>query len=71
MKRATTLKAAIRGHENAESLRPVHRVNSPAAKGGKAGRGKTEGKGKKSTSSSKAGLQFPVGRMRRHELCRF
>ena len=33
-------------------------------KGGKGGRGKTEGK-KSSTKSSKAGLQFPVGRIGR------
>ena len=35
-----------------------------AGKGGKGGRGKTEGK-KSQTKSSKAGLQFPVGRMGR------
>jgi histone H2A len=35
-----------------------------AGKGGKAGRGKTEGK-KSQTQSSKAGLQFPVGRISR------
>ena len=35
-----------------------------AGKGGKVGRGKTEGK-KSQTKSSKAGLQFPVGRMGR------
>jgi histone H2A len=37
---------------------------APAAKGGKSGRGKTEGK-KSQTKSSKAGLQFPVGRISR------
>ena len=35
-----------------------------AGKGGKGGRGKAEGK-KSQTKSSKAGLQFPVGRMGR------
>ncbi len=35
-----------------------------AAKGGKGGRGKTDGK-KSQTKSSKAGLQFPVGRIGR------
>ena len=35
-----------------------------AGKGGKGGRGKTEGK-KAQTQSSKAGLQFPVGRISR------
>ncbi len=35
-----------------------------AGKGGKAGRGKAEGK-KSQTQSSKAGLQFPVGRISR------
>lgn len=64
MKRATTLKTAIRGQENADTLRPVHRVQSPAASGAKAGRGKGD-KAKKSTASSKAGLQFPVGRIKR------
>jgi histone H2A len=36
-----------------------------AGKGGKGGRGKTEGK-KASSQSSKAGLQFPVGRLSRY-----
>ena len=39
-------------------------VEAAPAKGGKSGRGKTEGK-KSQTKSSKAGLQFPVGRMSR------
>jgi len=44
----------------------VHRIpgSSPAPTGAKSGRGKGE-KGKKSSMSAKAGLQFPVGRMRR------
>ena len=37
-----------------------------AAKGGKSGRGKVEGKGKSSSRSSKAGLTFPVGRIGRY-----
>lgn len=37
---------------------------TPAGKGGKGGRGKTDGK-KSQTRSSKAGLQFPVGRIGR------
>ena len=36
-----------------------------AGKGGKGGRGKTAGGKKSQTKSSKAGLQFPVGRMGR------
>ena len=44
----------------AEGAAPV------AAKGGKSGRGKVEGKGKSSTKSSKAGLTFPVGRIGRY-----
>jgi len=36
-----------------------------AGKGGKGGRGKTEGK-KSQSQSSKAGLQFPVGRISRY-----
>ena len=36
-----------------------------SGKGGKGGRGKTEGK-KSQTKSSKAGLQFPVGRIGRY-----
>ena len=39
-------------------------VKAGAGKGGKGGRGKAEGK-KSQTKSSKAGLQFPVGRMGR------
>ena len=39
-------------------------VPAVPAKGGKSGRGKTEGK-KSQTKSSKAGLQFPVGRISR------
>jgi len=36
------------------------------AKGGKGGRGKTSGAKKSQTRSSKAGLQFPVGRVGRY-----
>ena len=39
-------------------------ANAGAGKGGKGGRGKADGK-KSQTKSSKAGLQFPVGRMGR------
>jgi histone H2A len=74
MKRATTLKTAIRGQENAESLRPIHRVSAPGSSpaptpsGGKAkaGRGKGDAKDKKVSTSTKAGLQFPVGRIKRY-----
>ena len=47
--------------EKAAAPAPV--VEAPA-KGGKSGRGKTEGK-KSQSKSSKAGLQFPVGRISR------
>ena len=40
-------------------------VKAGAGKGGKGGRGKTAGVKKSQTKSSKAGLQFPVGRMGR------
>ena len=60
MQRATTLKTAIRSQDGSTALRPVSRMS---VGGGKAGRGK----GKKSQSkSSKAGLQFPVGRISRY-----
>ena len=39
-------------------------ATATGGKGGKAGRGKTSGK-KSQTKSSKAGLQFPVGRVHR------
>ena len=39
---------------------------SMGAKGGKGGRGKTAGGKKSSSRSSKAGLQFPVGRVGRY-----
>ena len=39
-------------------------ATATGGKGGKAGRGKTSGK-KSQTKSSKAGLQFPVGRVNR------
>jgi histone H2A len=40
-------------------------ASTGAGKGGKGGRGKTEGK-KSQSQSSKAGLQFPVGRISRY-----
>ena len=63
MQRSTTLAAAVRNKET--SLRPVHRTSvGGAGKGGKGGRGKEDGK-KSQTRSTKAGLQFPVGRIGR------
>ena len=47
----------------AAAAAPAPVVEAPA-KGGKSGRGKTEGK-KAQSKSSKAGLQFPVGRISR------
>jgi histone H2A len=47
----------------ASSSTPV--AATGAGKGGKGGRGKTEGK-KSQSQSSKAGLQFPVGRISRY-----
>eukprot|EP01036_Dinobryon_divergens_P023965 gene23965-32367_t len=47
----------------AEKAAAAAPVEAPA-KGGKSGRGKTEGK-KAQSKSSKAGLQFPVGRISR------
>ena len=63
LQRTTTLAAATR-HSTDGGLRPVHRTGGKGkAKGGKgsAGRG-----GKQASRSSKAGLQFPVGRIARY-----
>ena len=68
MERVSTLKAATRaGEKDAEAgLRPHHRIST----GGKGKGGKVGGRGKKggasSSRSSKAGLQFPVGRISRY-----
>jgi len=68
MERVSTLKAATRsGEKEAETgLRPHHRLSS----GGKGKGGKVGGRGKKSgkvsSRSTKAGLQFPVGRLSRY-----
>jgi histone H2A len=68
MERVSTLKTATRtGEKDADSgLRPHHRVST----GGKGKGGKVGGRGKKggasSSRSSKAGLQFPVGRLSRY-----
>lgn len=61
--------APKKGEKKAPAAEPVAApvaAPAPAAggKGGKGGRGKTEGK-KSQTKSSKAGLQFPVGRISR------
>ena len=45
-------------------IKKMSTAKAGAGKGGKGGRGKAEGK-KSQTKSSKAGLQFPVGRMGR------
>ena len=47
------------------SAKAVAAVGGKGGKGGKAGRGKTSGK-KSQSRSSKAGLQFPVGRISRY-----
>eukprot|EP00608_Synchroma_pusillum_P003950 CAMPEP_0198425244 /NCGR_PEP_ID=MMETSP1452-20131203/4434_1 /TAXON_ID=1181717 /ORGANISM="Synchroma pusillum, Strain CCMP3072" /LENGTH=75 /DNA_ID=CAMNT_0044145599 /DNA_START=53 /DNA_END=276 /DNA_ORIENTATION=+ len=70
MQRATTLAKSTRGgaaEGESSGLRPAHRTSASPAKpkGGKAG-GRGKGEGKKSTRSSKAGLQFPVGRIGRY-----
>ena len=63
MQRSNTLKAAVRSTPGkGEGLRTVHRSGGKGK--GKGGRGKKGGKS--TTSSAKAGLQFPVGRMRRY-----
>ncbi len=46
------------------STKPTTAAPAKGGKGGKGGRGKTDGK-KSQTQSSKAGLQFPVGRIGR------
>jgi len=68
MERVSTLKAATRTGEKEldGGLRPHHRVSS----GGKGKGGKVGGRGKKggaqSSRSTRAGLQFPVGRLSRY-----
>ena len=47
------------------SISNMSTAKAGAGKGGKGGRGKTAGGKKSQTKSSKAGLQFPVGRMGR------
>ena len=69
MERVSTLKTATRtGEKEADTgLRPHHRISTA---GGKGKGGKVGGRGKKggagSSRSSKAGLQFPVGRLSRY-----
>ena len=68
MERISTLKAATRAGEKEgdTGLRPQHRLST----GGKGKGGKVGGRGKKggasASRSSKAGLQFPVGRISRY-----
>ena len=65
MERVSTLKTSLRDGDDS-GLRPQHRLST----GGKGKGGKVGGRGKKggasASRSSKAGLQFPVGRLSRY-----
>eukprot|EP01040_Poterioochromonas_malhamensis_P010986 gene10986-11973_t len=65
MQRSTTLAANLRNKDEGK-LRPVSRTSvGGGTPGGKGGRGKAKDT-KSSTKSFKAGLQFPVARIRRY-----
>lgn len=67
LERVSTLKAATRsGEESSGVLRPQHRLSTGMKGGGKSVGGRGKKLGKISSRSSKAGLQFPVGRLSRY-----